>query len=197
MKVLKYLLIAVAILCLGVFIKLVQAGLFTTLAAQEQVMGPYSFVYTPFVGDYRKVTGVYRRIHASLKDQGITIKTGLTVFYDDYRYVPRKELRSDVGFVLEEKDLARLPEIEKLYKSKIIPAKESVVTEFPIKNFLSYMVGHLKAYPFLKKYAADKNLKTDMFYEVYDSQVKKIYYALNLAEPEQPNEINEEEDSGS
>lgn len=184
MKVLKYLLIVVAVLWLGVFIMFVRAGVFSTLVAQEKVMGPYNFVYTTFVGDYRKVTREYIKIHSSLKGLGIKIKTALTVYYDDPRYVLRKELRSDVGLVLEEKDLARLSEIEKLFQYKIIPAKESVVAEFPIKNFLSYAVGHLKAYPFLKKYAAGKNLKMEMFYEVYDSQAKKIYYVMNVAEPE-------------
>ena len=183
MKIFKYVLLAFVVVCLGVFIKLVQAGMFTTLVAQERVMGPYDFVYTPCVGDYRKTTGVYRKIHARLNGQGLKIKTALTVYYDDPHYVPRKELRSDVGFVLEEKDLVRLPEISKMFKYKIIAAKESIITEFPIRNFLSYMVGHLKAYPVLKQYVTDKNMKMEMYYEVYDSQAKKIYYVMNVAEP--------------
>jgi len=180
MKFLKYLASSILILCVVAFLLLGWSGLFAKPVAQQKMMGPYNFVYEPFVGDYRKTGKIYEKINAGLKNIGVNSQIGLGVYYDDPRSVPRENLRSDDGVVIEDKDLAKVPEIEKLYKYKVIPQKESIVAELPVKNFLTYMVGPMRAYPVLMKYAQDNNLKMEMAFEVYDMPGKKIYYVMNI-----------------
>ena len=180
MKNLKYLALAVAGLGLGLFLILVWAGLLANPGVSQKAMGPYNLVYEPFTGDYKKTGKVFEAVNSDLKKIGVETRIGLGIYYDDPHAVPADQLRSEDGAVLEDKDLAKLPEITKIHKYKVLPQKDSIVAELPIKNFLTYMIGPMRAYPALAKYAREHNLKTELAYEVYDMPGKKIYYVMNV-----------------
>lgn len=177
-KVFALAVVAVVVIAAGFFTYM---GVFSTPAAAEKVMGPYTLVYDSYVGDYKETGKVFDRIHNSLAADGITATKGIGIYYDNPSKTPKDQLRSDCGSVLEEKDSARVAELEKKYKVKMIPQQESVVTEFPVRNVLSYMIGPMKAYPALMQYAQQKGYKSGMMYELYDMPAKKIYFVMEIA----------------
>jgi hypothetical protein len=59
-----------------------------------------------------------------------------------------------------------------------MPKKISIVIEFPKKNMLSYMIGPIKCYPALMKYAQEKSYKMAAPYELYNNE--KILYVMEI-----------------
>jgi hypothetical protein len=180
MIVLQYLALSAAGLLAALIVFLAYMGMFSTPAVVEKNMGPYTGVYEPFVGDYKKTGAVGMKIYESLKADGVETFKGFGIYYDDPRVTPGEKLRSDVGSILEEKDLARVPELAKKYRIKKLPARQSIVAEFPVRNPLSYMLAPMKTYPAITKYAQHKGCKYGMPYEIYDVPAKKIYLVMEI-----------------
>jgi hypothetical protein len=155
-------------------------GLFSKMAVAEKMMGPYTGVYESYVGDYMKIGQVFERVNGNMKNEGITCGQSFGVYYDDPRQVPKEKLRSECGVILGDKDLAKAKGLKKKYQIKTLPAKMSLVTEFPIKNVMSYMFGPMKAYPALENYAKDKGYQLTLAYELYDQPAKKTIYVMTF-----------------
>ena len=181
MKILKWILIVILVLLLLVLAFLAYMGFFSSLKIYEAKKGPYVIAFERFVGPYAKTGPVFDRVYKGLKAEGIETKRGLGIYYDDPSRVPAEELRSDCGVVIETKDLPRFRKVKHKFKVKWIPKKDSVVLEFPIRNMLSYMMGPMKAYPALMKYAKEKGYKIKMTYELYDESKKKIFFVMVIA----------------
>lgn len=84
-----------------------------------------------------------------------------------------------MGNILEEKDFSRISELKSAgFKVDSVPIAKSVVSEFPLKNALSYMVGPVKVYPVLSKYMSEKRYKSTLSLEIYDMPNKKITFIM-------------------
>jgi len=181
MKILRWTLVVFAFIALLMIIYAAYIGVFTPLKIYEAKKGPYVIAYERFTGPYAKTGPVFERVYKAVKAKGIDTTRGLGIYYDDPAKVPAKKLRSDCGVVIEEKDLPRFRKVKSQFKVKWIPKKDSVVIEFPIKNKFSYMIGPMKAYPALTKYAKKKGYKWGMTYELYDEAKQKIYFVMVIA----------------
>lgn len=156
-------------------------GLFSTPKATETVIGPYTYVYEEFVGEYKKSGPVFDKVYYTLRDKGISTTLGLGVYFDDPAVVPADKLRSHCGVVLEEKDLDKLTDLKKRFKAGQFSRSKRLVVEFPIKNGLSYMVGPMKCYPVLMRYAKEKGYKPDaLSFEVYDETAGRILFVMEI-----------------
>ena len=135
-----------------------------------------------FVGPYSNTKVTFDNVCKKLKERGFDVKRGIGIYYDDPTKVPAKELRSDCGSIIEEKDLPRASEAQSFVELKTIPAGKSLVTVLPIKNSMSYMFGPMKAYPAMMKYAKDKKIELaiESSYEIYDMPNKLIYYVFQI-----------------
>jgi hypothetical protein len=142
-------------------------GMFDAPTVTEQELGPYTYVYEKFVGPYWESGKAFEKVGAALKADGITHEKGIGIYYDDPSKVAKEKLRSDCGFVLKDSDLAKLPELKKKYAVAVMPKKMYMVVEFPKKNTLSYMLGPIRCYPALMRYAQDKGYKLAAPYELY------------------------------
>lgn len=171
------------ILLLGLIGFLGYMGVFNSVQITEQEMGPYTIVYEPFSGDYSLTGPLFTQIFNTLKKEGIQTTTGLGIYYDNPREVPKKKLRSDCGCVIQEKDYKKIQMLtEKNFKIKTIERKLCLVTAFPIKNNLSYMVAPIKGYPAMMKYMTAKNFRMNgLSYEIYDMKAKKIYLVFEAS----------------
>lgn len=142
-------------------------GFFSSLQVNEQGLGPYTYVYERFVGPYMDAGPVFEKVGTVLKAEGITPDKAIGIYYDDPAKVAKEKLRSDCGLVLKESDLSKVPALKKKYAVATMPKKMSMVIEFPMKNTLSYVLGPMKCYPALMKYAQEKGYKIATPYELY------------------------------
>jgi len=181
MKILKWILIMVAVIVLLVIGFLAYMGLFSPTKAYESKMGPFTIAYESFTGPYAKTGPVFAKVYEAIKAEGIETPRGLGIYYDDPSKVPADKLRSDCGVVIEEKEMAKFNKVRTKFKVKKLARKDSVVVEFPIRNTLSYMIGPMKAYPALMKYAGEKGYKMIMTYELYDEAQGKVLFVLEIA----------------
>jgi len=167
------LVLLVAMIAFGYYI-----GLFSTPKVTEQTMGEYIYAYEEFVGDYKKTAPVFENVNKILANLGVKSTRGIGVYFDNPKEVPTDKLRSNCGSIIEEQDYPKVDTIATTLKIGKLNSGQSIVVELPLKNVISYMVGPMKAYPALMKYAQAKNFKTTLAYEIYDMAAKKIYYVM-------------------
>jgi hypothetical protein len=162
----------------GILVVLAYLGAFIRPAVRETAMGPYTYVYEEFVGDYKKTAPVFDRVFLALQQEGIAPTKGIGIYLDDPRRVPAAKLRSLCGSVIEGGDLAGLPRLKERFRTGELPVRNSVVAEFPLKNTFSYVLGPLKGYPALVRYANGKGYRMTQTYELYDIPEQKILYVM-------------------
>jgi hypothetical protein len=179
MKILKWVMIVIIVLVLVVLGFLTYLGAFSSVKVVEKEMGPYTVVYERFVGPYQETGKVFDKVYKSLAADKIETIVGIGVYYDDPKTTPADKFRSDCGAAIADKDLAKVKSLKK-YKIMRIAKKPCLAVEFPLKNLLSYMIGPMKAYPELGKYAAANKVQISLCYEVYDMAAKKAYYVMEV-----------------
>lgn len=165
---------------IGIIIFLGSMGMLGQLAVEKKAMGPYIHVYESFTGPYPETGKVFDKVYNELKAMDVDTTQGLGVYYDDPREVAKEKLRSDCGVVLQEKDQAQLETLKETFKVQTLEQKESIVATFPIKSNLSYMMGPMKAYPALTKYAEQNKLEIIKTYELYDVPNNVILFVANV-----------------
>jgi hypothetical protein len=178
-------LVVLAVLAIIVFGILHFHGFFIEPQITEKEIGPYTVASTRFVGSYSKVGPVMEKVDAWLRSININSTKGIGLYYDDPSKVEASKLRSDVGDILEDIDNNDLNKISEKYDIKNIQKTKAVVTEFPIRSMLSYMIAPTKVYPVLNKYWQEKGYeKTENGYiiEIYDVQNKTIQFIMPIIE---------------
>ena len=181
MKILKIVGVIVIGLILAIILFLVYMGMFSKLNVQVKEMGPYTMAFEKFMGPYSQTKGVFDNVYNKLKEKGFNSTQGIGIYYDDPSKVSAKELRSDCGSIIEEKDFTRLIELQGVVEVQTIPESKALVTVIPIRNAMSYMVGPMKAYPALMKYAKVNKVELGaVSYEIYDMPNKIIYYVFQV-----------------
>jgi hypothetical protein len=183
MKILKWSLLVIALIVLLIAGFLAYLGFFSPLKVYETKLGPFTIAYESFTGPYAKSGAVFSLVYSVVRAAGIEPTRGLGIYYDDPGKVAADKLRSDCGVVIEAKDFGKLKVLRKKLKVKRIDQDLGLVVEFPIRNSLSYMIGPLKAYPALMKYAAARGYRGEMTYELYDEPHKKIFFVLVIGQP--------------
>jgi hypothetical protein len=179
MKILKRILIVIAALVLLAIVALWYIGLFSKVTVEDKKAGGYYLAGQKFMGPYMKVGETMNRVDKICRDNGITCTKGFGVYYDNPKTDPADSLRSFVGNIIEEKDTARLTELQT--KGLIIDTfkvGQAMVVVLPIKTSLSYMIGPMKAYPAFNKYMEGKKCSVTACIEVYDMPAKKILYIM-------------------
>ncbi len=172
--------VVIAVGVLGVIVFLAYMGMFKPLQVTEKAMGPFTHVYESFRGPYPETAKVFDKVYNELKAQGIDTTQGLGVYYDDPRKTAKDKLRSDCGVVLQEKDLEKAESLKAQFKIQVLEQKSSIIVSFPVKSRLSYMLGPMKAYPALTRYAEKNGYKITLTYEVYDEPNKQILFVANI-----------------
>ena len=179
MKILSIAAVIVVALAVAAAGFLAYMGVFTEIKASEMNVGPYTYVYERFVGPYEDSGAVFSKLYKSLLADGIKTGRAIGIYYDNPKKVPAKELRSDCGCIINEKDFPVLPRLLEKYQAKTLPAGKRLAAEFPYRNRLSYMIGPVKVYPVLMKYVREKGLKISSAIEIYDMPEGKIIYAVD------------------
>lgn len=154
-------------------------GVFTTIRAKEKEEGGYHLVGLEFKGPYSSAGKFMKEVNEKLKNTGVSTEKGFGIYYDNPKIVKKENCRSFIGVVLDSKDLRKIDELKSAgFKVDSVAISRSVSAEFPIKNSFSYMLGPWKAYPVLSKYMNEKNYKTDLTMEVYDTRNREIIFLM-------------------
>ena len=158
---------------------------------RTETLGGETMVYKDVSGDYKQTPAVTDEVYHYLLDE-LKIKTykGIGIFYDNPKKAKERAktdksaigylMRSEVGCVIEPKDAVQIATIACKYKTKTLPVCQMLVAEFPYKGGLSALIGMLKVYPALEKYAKQHNLADSPITEIYDVPNKKIIYRKSL-----------------
>lgn len=169
------------LIIVGIVLFLNYVGFFSKIVIEEKEMGPYVLVYEDHKGDYKGTREIQDNIYYSLLNN-YSIKTfkGFGVYYDDPKKVSKEELKSIAGCILEESDYNSIEKLkENNFKVTKTPKQKFIVVEFPLKNMFSTIIGVMKVYPEINKYAEKNGLNQKEMMEVYDVPAKKIIYIMN------------------
>lgn len=181
MTAIKIILIVLLVIIVGIILFLNYVGFFSKIVIKEKEMGPYVLVYEEHKGDYKGTQKIQDNIYYSLLNKyGIETFKGFGAYYDDPKKVPKQELRSIAGCILEESDYNSIEKLkENNFKVTERSKQESIVVEFPFKNSFSVFVGIMKVYPEINKFVEKNGLKQKEIMEIYDVPAKKIIYIMD------------------
>lgn len=154
-------------------------GALNRMKVEDTQAGGFMVAGLDLTGPYAEAGKTMTEIETKLNGIGIKPAKGFGLYYDDPKIVPAEKCRSFVGSILEEKDLDKITQLKSLgLRIDSVSRTQAVVTEFPLKSTLSYMIGPLKAYPAISKYLAEKNYTVKVSLEVYDMKNEHILYIL-------------------
>lgn len=156
-------------------------GMFSSLNIDERQLGPYTYAYEEFTGPYQNTMHIFAGVREFLSAQGVAPGNGLGVYFDNPSQVPAYKLRSNCGSIITETDSAKLSAVQLQLKIGNIEQMNCVVVEFPMKNFLSFMLAPMKVYPVISRYMTEKGYKPRESYEFYDMTKKKIIIAVPIS----------------
>jgi len=179
MKMLKIILLVVFVLIVIILAFYAYYGGFTSVEVRTEMQGGETVVYEEVTGDYSQTGTVSDRVYNDLLD-GFQIETtkGFGIFYDNPQQVDKDKLRSEVGCILDfQPDSAKIAELSKKFKVKILPKTNYVVTEFPFKGQMSIMVSLFRVYPAIQKYIDGNGINGNSpVMEIYDIPNGKIVF---------------------
>jgi DNA gyrase inhibitor GyrI len=158
-------------------------GGFKSVTCQVEARGGETMVYKDITGPYKQSGVVMDEVYKTLLENGIETYKGVGVYYDNPQKVEAAKLRSEAGCIIEDIDLDKLAVIDGVFKTKVLPQKKYVVTEFPYKNKMSVLFSILKVYPALAKYSRDQGIPEEgAVMEIYDIPNKRILYRKEMDE---------------
>lgn len=178
----RNLIVLIAIIIVLALINRWYIGGFATIDVQEKNIDGYVIAYTEFVGMYSQVGPSVDKVYEILSWAGINSYTGVGIYYSDPTTIPPESLKSDIGAVVAAEDIKNIPKNQDI-QTRNIPARQSIIAEFPLKSNMSYMAGVMKVYPVLKQYMQTKNYTREApVTELYDTVAKKIYYIVEIVQ---------------
>jgi hypothetical protein len=149
-----------------------------------EATGGETLVYEPVIGDYKQTGTITNKVYyALLNIDGIETFKGFAIFYDNPKKIAKSQLRSDVGCILQDADVAKIDSQKLLskYSIKQCEHKEYLVTQFPYRGIPSIVLGLIKVYPALSKFAEQSGFEADSpVMEIYDVPNKVIVYRKKL-----------------
>lgn len=169
MKKIRLIIIAVIVLF---WAALTYYGMFTSVEITQAQKGPYYLVYKEHKGDYAKVGPVMDEVYYDLRNnKNIFSAKGFGLYYDNPEEVAKENLRSVVGCIVP---LAKIDGIEGDYKIAEFPSSKAVVSTFPYRGTLSFIMAVIKVYPKLQEHLQTietlKEKEEFAIMEIYDME---------------------------
>lgn len=179
MKIVKLLIIVIAIIAAILISFFAYSGFFRTVQVQEKEVGPFKFAMHEYYGDY-KLSGKHMdSLYYALKNNGFDTEIGFGIYYDNPKEVPVDQLHSIVGCVIKPSDYERVGElVVKGFRIEDMGKTNAMVVEFPKKNNFSIMAGVKVVYPVLEEYRVNKDYQPQPALELYYPD--KIVYAVEI-----------------
>lgn len=141
-------------------------------------LGGEMIVYKEVMGEYKQTKAITDEVYYYLLNElKIEAYKGIGIFYDDPKVVAKEQLRSEIGCIIEVKDIECLNESRCTYAIKTLPVQPAIVTEIPFKGVISIFIGFLRVYPAIRKYIDKHNLANGgCLIEIYNIPKQKTIY---------------------
>lgn len=177
---------------LGLLVLLILGGLgffaymggFRAVEVREGPFGPHTIIFATHKGPYENLEQSWEEFQSRWKEAGLKKCNSLSVYLDSPD-TPPEELRTILGCTIDE-----LSEEERLHLSEqfpvfTIPAMDSLLSEFPFRNGLSFMFGAMKVYPEFQKIMEERGLRPAVGFELYGDaeSIESIEFAMPIREP--------------
>jgi hypothetical protein len=171
-----------ALVALIVILLLAYYGFFNSIRFQMAQAGGEIIVYESIIGDYKNSGKVMDKIYFSLmNDYKIATTKGFGIYHDNPQEIEKSLLRSEIGCIIENVNIEKIIEIEKIFRVKTFPKNTYLCFDFPYKNKASLFFALLKVYPALEKFLKKNNINKEGFVmEIYDIPQKKIFYRKKI-----------------
>ena len=128
-------------------------GAFRSVVITEQELGPYEFVYhTAPQGNFGAIRRITMDIEGDLRRVGIEDMQPFDVY-------PSSPGPSDIGFILQPKDLDKALAIRHTLVHRTIAAQRFLTAVFPYRSPFSFIVGFWKVDPRLRHYRDEHHLR--------------------------------------
>ena len=177
--IMKKIFMSLAIVLAVILIFLGYQGAFNAVEPNEKMTGPYYLVYQQYTGDYSKMGPLMDKMHEDFVVHDRVIGSGIGIFYDDPQNVDTDKLRSDIGMVVKSSDFEKIGALSGAYLTQTLPQANRLLTSFPYKNKMSFVVGVFKVYPEMNKYLEKHNYAYDVArVEMYDEE--SIQYLVEI-----------------
>lgn len=150
-------------------------GAFSKVEVKESTIGPYHLVYEANTGDYRQTGTSVDSLMKLAATKGVVPVAGFGIYMDDPNEVPKEKLRSEAGIIIQPQDVEKFKGVAAPAKYRMYPQTSAVVSEFPLKNFLSIFLGIYKVYPAIMDYMKAKNYKISYSFEIYEMNNRTVY----------------------
>ncbi|MCF8363369.1 MAG: GyrI-like domain-containing protein [Prolixibacteraceae bacterium] len=180
----KITLIIIGVTLALIAIVFIYYGGLSKVNCRVDTQGGETLVFKDMIGDYAKSGKLSDEVYyALLNDYEIETFKGFGIYYDNPKEVEKNKLRSEIGCIVEQKDISKVSQIKGELKTKIYPEKSYIVAEFPFKGKLSIIFGIMKVYPSIEKFVKEKGYNNDgSVMEIYDVPNKKILYRKEIIE---------------
>ena len=155
-------------------------GLFNNVTIIEKEIGPYTFAYEDFTGDYAKTGPVFDEVYDKLIHNKIKNTNGLGIYYDNPEIILKENLKSRIGSIVSNEQAEQIDKRGVNLKIMTVDSFNAAVSEFPYRNKLSIIFGVFKVYPVLNDYMKSNEYKKTPSYELYDISDGKILYMFPI-----------------
>lgn len=159
---------------------LVYYGVFNVIKPKLINFDRELMVYKDLKGSYKESGVVSDEVYLELKNSfSADTYRGVGLYYDNPQEVPTDQLRSEIGCILENKDLIKVDKIKSKLKIREIEGGSSPTVEFPYRGRISVIIGVLKIYPVINRYKKENSeFKDSPILEIWDVPNKKIIYRI-------------------
>lgn len=154
------------------------AGFFNRVYIIQKSSGPFEAIVVN-TGYFNDPMEERNKLFKLLFNEGIISRQSIAITPNPFG----ENLITQTGWVLtpgQAQQAAILPEPYQLIK---IPKQQRIVADFTYSNSFSIMAGAFTVYPVLKDFMSRKGLREEVLYEIYDDDVRRIFYHLSVTEP--------------
>jgi predicted transcriptional regulator YdeE len=178
----KITLIIIGVILALMAIVFIYYGGLSKVNCRIDTQGGETLVFKDMIGDYAKSGKLSNEVYYTLlNDYEIETFKGFGIYYDNPKEVEKNKLRSEIGCIVEQKDISKVSQIKGELKTKTYPEQSYIVAEFPFKGKLSIILGITKVYPSLEKFVKEKGYNNDgAVMEIYDVPNRKILYRKEI-----------------
>lgn len=180
-KVVKILLIVVAIFVLAVLSFLLYMGVLKKMIVRMEHRGPYTMAYVEHIGSYSDVAEPMEKLGKELADAGFDYGISAGIYHNNPKNMHDEQLYSKIGYIVADSDMDKVEANKDKFNFDIIEEGDYVVTDFSLRNTLSYIIGSGKAYPAIGKYLKGKKATSySASVEIYDTKNKSILFLIKI-----------------
>ncbi|MCB1170397.1 MAG: hypothetical protein KDK25_08690 [Leptospiraceae bacterium] len=159
-------------------------GGFRTVEVEEASFGPHTIIFATHRGPYENLEGSWKEFQAQWKAAGLKKCNSISV-YLDAPDTPPDELRTILGCTVDELAEEERNALSARFPVFHIPAMDSIRSEFPFRNGLSFMVGAMKVYPEFQRVMEERQFQPAVAFEVYgdSDNIQQIEFVMPVNEP--------------